>query len=231
MSEPESPDARAAELRERLGAARLYLVFTPCLCGGRDPLAVLEALLGLVDLVQVRVKTAAAPSPAAQAFEWTARALELCAALGDAAPPVLVNDRVDVARALLERGCAGVHLGQADAPPRAARELLGARALIGLSTHDAAQIARAGEEPVDYLGFGPVHATATKGYARGLGSEAAWIAAQATHLPVFPIGGIDLRNAIELEDVGRAAVGAALLAAPDPPRAARELRALLEGAG
>jgi thiamine-phosphate pyrophosphorylase len=179
--------------------------------------------------VQVRVKPDASRSSAALSYAWTARALELCAPLGDAAPPILVNDRVDVARALLERGCAGVHLGQDDAPPRAARELLGADPLIGLSTHDAAQVARALDEPVDYLGFGPVHATATKGYARGLGSEAAWIAAQATHLPLFPIGGIDAGNAGELEDVGRAAVGAALLAAPDPVRAARELRALLEG--
>ena len=229
MSELESPVPQTGELRERLGAARLYLVFTPSLCAGRDPLEVLEALLDVVDLVQVRVKGRDGRTDAARTCECTERVLELCARLGDAAPPVLVNDRVDVARALAERGCAGVHLGQDDAPPRAARELLGARALIGLSTHDAAQVARAGDEPVDYLGFGPVHATSTKGYARGLGSEAAWIAARATHLPLFPIGGIDARNASELEDVGRAAVGAALLAAPDPVRAARELRALLEG--
>ena len=125
----------------------------------------------------------------------------------------------------------GVHLGQGDGSVLRARTALGPDALIGLSTHDAAQVVLAGDEPVDYLGFGPVHATATKGYARGLGSEAVWIASQATHLPVFPIGGIDARNAGELEDVGRAAVGAALLAADDPPRAARELRALLSGEG
>lgn len=218
------------ELRERLRRSRLCLLFTPHLCGARDALEVLEALLGEVDLVQVRVKPpGAARSQAADTFAWTVRVLERCARLGNGAPPVLVDDRVDVARALAGRGCAGVHLGQDDAPPRVARELLGARALIGLSTHDATQVARAGDEPVDYLGFGPVHATATKGYARGLGSEAAWVAARATHLPVFPIGGIDAGNAGELEDVGRAAVGAALLAATDPARAARELRALLAG--
>lgn len=216
--------------RARLGAARLYLLFTPHLCTGRDALEVLEALLPEVDLVQVRVKApGAARSEALETFAWTERVLERCARLGERAPPVLVNDRVDVARALLERGCAGVHLGQDDAPPRVARELLGDGALIGLSTHDAGQVARALEEPLDYLGFGPVHATATKGYGGGLGSEAAWIASQASHLPLFPIGGIDARNAGELEDVGRAAVGSALLAAGDPARAARELRALLCG--
>jgi thiamine-phosphate pyrophosphorylase len=229
VSAEQCPTPLGSELRERLGAARLYLLFTPGLCGERDPLEVLEALLSLVDVVQVRVKAPGERSDAAATYGWTVRALELCARLGDGAPPVLVDDRVDVARALAVRGCAGVHLGQEDAPPRVARALLGADALIGLSTHDAAQVARAGDEPVDYLGFGPVHATATKGYARGLGSEAAWIAARATHLPLFPIGGIDTDNAGELEDVGRAVVGSALLAAPDPARAARELRALLEG--
>ena len=44
-------------------------------------------------------------------------------------------------------------------------------ALLALSTHSAADVVAASDEPLDYLGFGPVHATATKGYARGLGSE------------------------------------------------------------
>jgi len=230
LGDPSTTPAAAEARRERLRAARLYLVFSPHLCAGRDPLAVLERLLPEVDLLQVRVKPdGAAPSEAAATRDWTRRVLGLCAPLGADAPLVVVNDRVDVARTLLAEGCAGVHLGQDDMPPAAARELLGPQALIGLSTHDAAQVVRAGDEPVDYLGFGPVHATATKGYTRGLGSEAAWVAAQATHLPVFPIGGIDALNAGELEDVGRAAVGAALLAAADPARAARELRALLAG--
>lgn len=232
MVEHESPRTAPDARRARLCDARLYLVYTPRLCGSRDPLEVLESLLPVVDLVQVRVKPeGAARSEAAETALWTRRVLELCAPLGEAAPLVLVNDRADVARALLAQGCAGVHLGQDDMPAAAARALLGPDALIGLSTHDTAQVVLAGDEPVDYLGFGPVHATATKGYARGLGSESVWIASQATHLPVFPIGGIDARNAGELEDVGRAAVGAALLAADDPPRAARELRALLSGEG
>ena len=56
-----------AEARERLGAARLMLLFTPELCAGRDPLAALAAALPSVDLVQVRVKAEgqrSGPSPA-----------------------------------------------------------------------------------------------------------------------------------------------------------------------
>ena len=234
----------AIALRDRLRDARLYLLFTPSLCGGRDPLEVLEAALPFLDVIQVRPKAPdrdldparpsqglAARTSAREVHDWSVRVLDLLEAYPALRIPLIVNDRVDVARTLLERGCAGVHLGQDDAPPRLARELLGPEPLIGLSTHSAAQVALALDEPVDYLGFGPVHATPTKGYARGLGPEAAWIAAQASAVPVFPIGGIGPENAGELDDVGRAAVSAALLRAADPERAARELRALLEGAG
>ena len=77
---------------------------------------------------------------------------------------------------------------------------------------------------MNYLGFGPMFPTATKGYERGLGPETAWVADTASALPVFPIGGIDATNAAELARVGRAAVSAAILDAEDPGRAAREIR-------
>jgi thiamine-phosphate diphosphorylase len=236
-------DLDGEALRDRLRDARLYLLFTPSLCGEREPLAVLEAALPHVDVVQVRPKAPdrdldpsrpsqglTAVTSAREVHDWTGRVLDLLAAYPALSIPVIVNDRVDVARALRERGCAGVHLGQDDAPPRVARDLLGPEPLIGLSTHSNAQVVAALDEPVDYLGFGPIHATSTKGYARGLGPEGAWIADQASALPIFPIGGIDASNAGELEDVGRAAISSAILSAPDPERAARELRALLEGA-
>ena len=215
----------AIELRRRLAAARLYLVFTPGLVTDRDPLEVLAAALPFVDLVQVRPTSSGldARSDARETLEWTERVLAVVERSGCEAL-VIVNDRVDVARTLLERGVAGVHLGTDDAPPRVARELLGTEALVGLSTHTAAQVIAACDEPLDYLGFGPIHATATKGYARGLGPEAAWVASQAVPVPVFPIGGIGLAQAADLAEIGRAAVSSAILCAPDPAAAARALR-------
>jgi thiamine-phosphate diphosphorylase len=136
----------ALELRRRLAAARLYLVFTPEIVANGAPLAALEAALPHVDLVQVRPKPpesgldplrpplAPATSDARAVHEWTLKVLELCERTRSEAL-VIVNDRVDVARGLLERGVAGVHVGQDDTPPRVARELLGTDALIGLSTH------------------------------------------------------------------------------------------------
>jgi thiamine-phosphate pyrophosphorylase len=226
-------------LRDRLARARLLLVFTPELCGDRDPLAVLEALLEEVDVVQIRPKAttsaalhdiaADAPCPASECHRWCLLALELCRR-SRRAPLVLVNDRVDVALALRDRGLAGVHLGERDFPVSEARRLLGPEPLIGLSTHSLEQVAGSAALPVDYLGFGPVFPTTTKGYARGLGAEMAWVAAGSAGRPLFPIGGITLARAAELEQVGRAAVASALLAAPEPARAARELRSLLAGA-
>jgi len=204
------------------------LIFTPELCpSGSDPLAVLERALPALDVIQVRVKDPELGTSAARATcDWTRRVLELIVRTRSDAL-VLVNDRVDVAATLAPEGVDGVHLGADDAPSELARALLGPDMLIGLSTHGPADVALAEESSVDYLGFGPIHATATKGYTRGLGSDAAWVAARACSRPLFPIGGIDAINACELAEVGRAAVGHAILASQDPLRTAREIAQLL----
>src|SRR5262245_5542719 len=105
------------------------LVFTPALCPpGRDPLEVLAAALPYIDAVQVRVKDAADPravAPAREVRDWAARVLELRGRSGAARLLVTVNDRVDAARALLELGLDGVHVGRDDCPPEVAREILG----------------------------------------------------------------------------------------------------------
>ncbi len=221
-----------SDARAHLARARLMLLFTPELCGSRAPLEVLSAVLPFVDVVQLRIKPAGAlgpsPAPARASWDWGLRILDLARTPRTPAFVLMLDDRADVARALQARGLAGVHLGQDDMPCAAAREFLGPEALIGLSTHGLQQVGEALEQPVDYLGFGPVHATPTKGYLRGLGSESCWLAAEASPLPLFPIGGIERSNVQELARVGRAAVSSAILSAPDPARAARELRALLE---
>lgn len=217
-----------AERRARLERARLMLLFTPELCpAGSEPLAILERALPHLDVIQVRIKEPGlGTAPARSTCDWARHVLALVARRESDAL-VLVNDRVDVAATLANEGLAGVHLGADDAPPELARELLGPHALIGLSTHSARDVTRAEGLPVDYLGFGPVHPSETKGYARGLGSEAAWIAAQASARPLFPIGGIDATNAGELAAIGRAAVCRAILGAADPREVARELAELL----
>ncbi|MFT7669731.1 MAG: thiamine-phosphate pyrophosphorylase [Planctomycetota bacterium] len=214
------------------------LLFTPELCTGTNqPLDVLMDLAAEVDIVQVRIKPSAeeprlpgSPGPPAEgraSYDWTLRILEAFAPLSHA-PMVLVDDRVDVALALQAAGCAGVHLGRHDFPVDVAREQLGAEALIGLSTHDVGQVVRASDSAADYIGFGPIFATKTKGYAAGVAPETAWIADSGSSLPLFPIGGINLSNVQQLARVGRAAVSSALLSSKTPAQDARALREMLE---
>lgn len=226
---PISPDP--GFFRERLAAARLMLIFTPEACGDRDPFAIIETVSEHVDVIQVRPKPLGTgglgpPAEAAETYDWTRRVIDYVAKLRKM-PLVLVDDRVDVALALLKHGCAGVHLGQNDMPVHEARKLLGPDPLIGLSTHNVEQVAEASTLEIDYIGFGPVHASATKGVAQSNGPEAAWVATESSMFPVFAIGGIDRSNVGELTRVGRIAVSSAILAAEDPAGAADELRELL----
>jgi thiamine-phosphate pyrophosphorylase len=234
----------AERWRERLGGARIYLILTPQAAPGRDALAALDAAAPWIDLVQVRPKAPdlqrdplrgdapLARSRARELYDASLRVLDVLASRGDAAPLVIVNDRVDVARALLGRGVAGAHIGQDDTPPSVARALLGPEPLLGLSTHSLAQVVSAHDEPLDYFGFGPIWATPTKGYERGLGAQALLVAQQGSAAPVFAIGGVTVERADELASAfgggGRAAVSSAILAADDPAAAARRLRAALE---
>ncbi|MFT5049437.1 MAG: thiamine-phosphate pyrophosphorylase [Chlamydiales bacterium] len=221
----------ANRLRETLANARVMLIFTPELTGERDALTILESILPWVDMIQVRPKPVGAadggPTEARAARDWCRAVLERVATC-ERPLPVLVNDRVDVAHLLADEGLAGVHLGQTDCPWQEAREQLGPDLLIGLSTHDVTQVAQALDAKVDYLGFGPVFPTATKGFERGVSPETTWVASQASEVPLFPIGGISPANAQELSHIGRAAVGSALLASEDPAGAARAVRGLLE---
>src|SRR5215210_4723475 len=65
---------------------------------------------------------------------------------------LIINDRADIALALRADG---VHLGQDDLQPEAARRLLGEEAIIGFSTHSLEQAREAARLPVDYIAIGP----------------------------------------------------------------------------
>jgi len=114
---------------------------------------------------------------------------------------VIINDRVDVALAL---GAAGVHLGQDDLPPDAARKLLGNDAIIGYSTHNVTQAIAAAALPINYLAIGPIFQTGTKTTPDpvvGLdGLRAVRKAIASKHL--VAIGGITEENASAVMDAG-----------------------------
>ena len=147
--------------------------------------------------------------------------LELSAALVAMGRPygaqVLVNDRVDVA--VLSRA-AGAHVGQEDLPPASARAQLGPDAILGVSTHDSSQFARAMQEPATYIAIGPVFGTRTKdtGYAP-VGLDFVRAARRlAPTVPIVAIGGITLETASSVLDAGATAVAVIgdLLGSGDP---------------
>jgi thiamine-phosphate pyrophosphorylase len=114
---------------------------------------------------------------------------------------LIINDRVDVALAV---GAHGVHLGQDDMPPDAARELVGPDAIIGYSTHNINQAIAATKLSIDYLAIGPIFNTTTKAdTAPVLGLDGLRSVRQAIGaFPLVAIGGITRGNAREVIAAG-----------------------------
>jgi thiamine-phosphate pyrophosphorylase len=106
---------------------------------------------------------------------------------------IIINDRVDLAMAL---DADGVHLGQEDMPPQAARRILGSGAIIGFSTHNLEQARFAAQLPVDYVAIGPIFATSTKKSSnRPVGLQELEGVRQAVgSIPLVAIGGITAEN-------------------------------------
>jgi thiamine-phosphate pyrophosphorylase len=113
--------------------------------------------------------------------------------------PLIIDDRADIALLLH----AGLHVGQDDLPPRDARGLIGAEAVLGYSTHNREQLAAAAQEPVSYLAIGPVFATQSKvnpDPVVGVLRLREW--RRLTDKPLVAIGGITRENARSVLDAG-----------------------------
>jgi thiamine-phosphate pyrophosphorylase len=145
-------------------------------------------------VVQIREKRATA-------FEFYEQARAALAIAAERGVHLIINDRVDIT---LATGATGVHLGQDDLPPEAARRLLGEDAVIGYSTHSVAQALEAARMPIDYLAIGPVFTTSTKENPDpvvGLEGLRA-VKAAIGSLPLVAIGGIKPANTAEVLAAG-----------------------------
>ena len=190
--------------------SRLYLV-TPA---RPDLESFLEAAVrGGVDIVQLREKSLAD----GELLTVLQQAREVTRRLG---VPLVVNDRPDLA-GLAEADY--VHVGQEDLPVAAARAFgVG----VGQSTHAPAELDATG---ADYAGVGPVFETPTKEGRPAAGLEYVRYAAANARVPWFAIGGIDESTVGDVVAAGarRIAVVRAIGDAPDPERAAADLRRAL----
>ena len=208
----------------RLADLRLMLVTDAAMTARRGLMrTVLEAVTGGVTVVQLRDKDASDE-------DLVALARALRSELAPRGIPLIVNDRPDAARA---GGADGAHIGQADGDPAGARRLLGPDALLGLSVTRAEEMETVDPTVVDYVGLGPVFATATKAdAAAALGLDGFRAVGAMLPVPFVAIGGVDAANAGAIMAAGAAgvAVVSAICAAPDPEAAARALRSAVEPA-
>ncbi len=206
-----------SQSREILATAKLYVLLTGAQCQAALDWTIERAAAGGVDIVQLREKSLPDRELLARARNvrrWTRKAGVL----------FIVNDRPDIAR-LSEAD--GVHLGQDDLTIKDARRLLGAEALIGMSTHTIEQVRQAILDGADYLGIGPVFPSNTKAFDHFPGLEFIQKAVAETSLPAFALGGVGPENIEQVVKAGakRIAVGSAIAMAEDPEQVSRVLRA------
>jgi thiamine-phosphate pyrophosphorylase len=128
---------------------------------------------------------------------------------------LIINDRVDIALAI---GADGVHLGQDDLSPEAARSLLGPDAIVGFSTHNLDQATQAAKLPIDYLAIGPIFPTGTKSDTSPVVGLAVIkeIRQVLKGKPLVAIGGINPSNARQTVDAGADAVAVVSCLLSDP---------------
>lgn len=135
----------------------------------------------------------------------------------------IVNDDPEIAA---ECGADGVHVGQDDMRPAEVRRRFPSLKIVGLSTHNLAQVEASRPEPVDYIGVGPVYATPTKDIPDPtLGPEMAGRMIAAAGVPAVAIGGLDLETLPPVLAAGAKnfAVVRAVCGRTDPEAAMREL--------
>jgi thiamine-phosphate pyrophosphorylase len=174
-----------------------------------------------VDAVQLRDKTASAEEIARTA-ETLTELVHNCGA------KLIINSWVDIA---LKYGADGVHLVSRGVDYRAVVKQAGESLIVGCSTHNAGEVARAAEAGMDYAIIGPVYPTPSKaGMGEPLGTARLQEIAGGTHIPLIAIGGINPGRIAEVLSAGArgVAVMGYILESLNPEESARELRQMLD---
>ena len=131
----------------------LYLVLDPDLCRDHSMVeTTMAAIAGGATLIQLRDKKVGT-----EGLIRVGR--ELMRAMEGTNVPLIVNDDIDATIAI---GAHGLHVGQDDLPSQIARDRLGPDKIIGLSIESEDVAQKVDRTIVDYVGIGPIFATATK---------------------------------------------------------------------
>lgn len=203
---------------------RLYLVVAEENCGGKNmPDLVEQAVLGGVDIVQLREKKIAAA-------EFIQRALQLQEVLAKYNVPLIINDNLDVAKQV---DAFGIHVGNSDLPPTQIKSLWSNCQSIGYSIEYLEQLETQESHVADYLGISPVFATPTKtNTVTQWGLDGIQTIRSLTTKPLVAIGNMNTGNAYNVIKAGAdcIAVVSAICGAPDSLKAAHEIRTQIEKA-
>jgi len=187
-----------------------------------DDVATVTARLvqGGVDILQLRAKE----HSKLEIVRCAEAMLPLTKAAG---VPLIINDYPDLLREVDAEGC---HVGQEDFSVAEARDLAGGICIVGRSTHSTEQARAAQREKADYIGFGPLFPTGTKPSAKAVGLSEIRTLHEQVQLPIFVIGGVQLRNLGEIIHAGakRVCMVSGLLLATDVARQTAEVRLALE---
>jgi thiamine-phosphate pyrophosphorylase len=206
-------------MKEPFRLPRVYPLTDVQLSGLSHPEQVQRLSVGGATLVQLREKR----MPALEFYEQAKAAVDVAETNK---VKLIINDRVDVALAIHAHG---VHLGQDDMPPEAARRLLGAEAIIGYSTHTVEQALAALTLPVDYIAIGPIFQTSTKADTSPvLGLDGLRAVRRATgDFPLVAIGGITRANAADVIAAGADSVAVISALLSDPSHISDATKALV----
>ena len=175
---------------------RLYPILVPSRIGSGTLREICdfarEVIAGGATLLQIREKHASAK-------EIVRLARELRRILPSEAT-LIVNDRADLT---LAAQADGVHIGQDDIPPEAARQIIGPRRMLGMSTHNSEQVDASARTSANYIAIGPIFATLSKQNPDpAVGVAGVREARTHTSKPLVAIGGITVQNCQSIIEAG-----------------------------
>lgn len=150
------------------------------------------AISGGATIIQLREKNISEE-------EYIGKAKEILSVTRKYGVPLIINDNINVA---LKSGADGVHLGQTDGDPKAARQILGENAIIGVTAKSVSQAKAAEAMGADYLGSGAMFVSPTKPNAKALSMSELREICTSVSIPVCAIGGINEENVTSLRGSG-----------------------------
>ena len=138
---------------------------------------------------------------------------------------LIMNDRADLA---LVAGFDGVHVGQDDLSPEAARKVIGGQPWLGVSTHNPERVTQADQTSADYIAIGPVFSTSSKmNHDPVIGLEGVRQGRELTCKPLVAIGGITRANCRSVIEAGADSVAVISDLVREPGKSAEEFLRIL----